>query len=785
MNKASQARKASPYFIYDTYVKQASGESAATTVVYCSATPIIPRDVGSALAAHFELATYPQQILLLGTEDLKTELAAARNHPDIQDRIPAITRYYNEPGIVSATINAKGHIELWDEVGETFNTHESRTIFGPGLAKIFREHEGLMNASIGYHYVKPSKKHSDYFLRTANVLKYGNEISFMAAALLSHLPTGEVRHIYTDTASINSLAYALATIIEKLNPLYPPPTINSFGSYTGLGGSFEVIEENESVALISASTSGAIVKEIEKSQRLSPARQIILYFVGDHDKSLNIMCDLTRETNVYGYIDKFNSWSAHACPLCAQGQSTVSVGGDQFLPANPAVSSTMIAAADAPTWLSPFMQSVYGKDIILCHTNAAGSDHPHRTLFLNLSKIVEEPPSDKPGLSNKLAQNIQRHVPAAARWIVHLNDSDSFFLAKKIQSELARLGINLSDDNLINSSKVISGEFTLGDGLALIVASAVVSGRSILSLSRSLRQAHEGHPLTFFVLIARMPDEAEWKELAGNLTYANGNPKEHDLHVVEAIQLPPEPIWTGTPWHQEAELWKQLRDDINPFAAAQDPSVLSDAIGQRLDLLETAPGRGGLTSQLFLDGHVNSKSEPLRLQPNFAFWKFKYAMDSSNGERTPSQADVFFSVSAILHNLRLNRKLKHAALTQDHNWTVISPRNFARYNDAVLQASILRCALPRELDYSSDDTLSRQMRSIIEETLSSTNSIEGAAAGEFLLALALERIRLTSGDTRKLTESYADSSSWPPLHQGLWERIKQSVAHENRGGHRA
>lgn len=775
MDSVNQVRTASPYFIYDTQIIGAKGKTVATTVVYCSSLPIVPRDIGTALAAHFEMATYPQQIWILGTEDLAPQIKAAAVHPDIIDRVPAITRYYNGPSIVSATINARGCIRLWTESPVDLDEKHSRAAFRPGLVGIFRNHEGVMNASAGYHYIKPSQKHSDHFLRTANVLKYGNEISFMAASLLSHLPDGVLRNIYTDTASINSLGYALAGIIGKLNPSYPTPTINSFGSYSGLSGTFEILQENGSVALISASTSGAIVGEIEKSQRLSRTRQIILYFVGQQDSSLNVLCDLTHGSDPHGYIDRFNSWPPNECPLCALGQSTVHVGGDQFLPANPTVSSRMIAATDAPSWLSAFMESVYGKDVVLCHTNTASSDHPHRTLFLDLSSIVQPSACDESALSKKLTKKIMRHVPAATRWIVHLDDNDSSLLARRIQTEVGNLGLEIPDDRIVNSADLISGEVaTLGGGVALIVASAVVTGRSILSLSRSLRRAHEGDPLAFLIIIARMPDEPQWRELGVNLTYADANPREHELSVAEAIYLPPEPTLVGTPWHQEAALWKRLRDDLSPSSHAPNPESLIDAIAQRLVVLETAPGQGGLTTKLFLDGQVDSLPHPLRLQPNFAFWKFKYSVEPAEEGRTPSQADVFFTVSAILHNLRLTKKSKHAALTQDHNWTVIAPRNFARYNDAIIQASILRCALPRELDYSSDDNLSLHMRSIIEDTLSAVNSIEGAASGEFLLALALERVRLTSADIQKLVDSYgANASTWPILHQVLWEEIKQ------------
>jgi hypothetical protein len=777
VSPVTQVRTASSYFIYDAPLEIKDGQSVATTIVYCSSPEVSAREIGTALAYHFESATYPQQIWLLGTEDLKDTLQNAAAHSDIVDRIPAITRYYNGPNVLCATINRAGTIRLWEDLPLDLPEHICRELFTNGLTQIFQTHEGVLNASAGYHYVKPSSKHSDHFLRTANVLKYGNEISFMAAALLSRLPKEPLLRIYTDTASINSVGYALAGILARLNPDKPTPTINSFGSYVGLKGEFEIEQESGSVVLISASTSGSIVNEIEESQGITRSRQVIIYFVGDEDESLNILCDLTSRPGNNGYIAPINSWAASDCPLCQLGQSTVHVGGDQFLPANPTISARMIVAQDAPSWLSPFMESVYGRDAVRCHSNLTKSEHPFRTFLLDLTEIINPPNGASLKLADKLTEKLIRHVPASTKWLVHLDDDDSLALAKRIQKELAEVGIVLPDDRIVNSSELIkSGTKELGDGLALIVASAVVTGRSILSLSRSLRQAHKGQPLAFLIVVARMADDSQWRELSVNLTYANSNPKAHELNVVESIHLPADRFETGTPWQRESALWKLLRDDLTPSGELGDPAAQVRAIDERLLVIDGAPSNGGLRFHLFLDGQANGLTHPLSLQPNFAFWRFTYLTDgTSQGQRIPTQADVFFTITAILHNLRQSKKARHAPLAHDHNWTVIAPRNFARFNDAVIQASLLRAALPRELDYSSDEGLSLHMLSVIQEALSAWHSTEGAAAGEFLLALALRRVRLTPADLHRLVENNdSQTDSWPTLHQVLWTRIRES-----------
>lgn len=778
MYAPERVRTASPYFIYEASIELRPRQSTAVTIVYCSSTQIIPRDIGNALAAHFETATFPQQIWLLGPSDTEESLNAAVKHPDLLDRVPAITRYYKAPAVIVGTIDIHGLICLHVESPIKLDRRTSDTVFGKGLVEIFRTHDGVINASAGYHYVKPSGKHSDAFLRTANVLKYGNEISFIAAALLSHLPDPDIQYIYTDTASINSLAYSLAEIIGRLRPASPRPSIDSFGSYAGINGAFEIEKDTASVALISASTSGAIVDQIEQSQKLPRHRQIILYFVGKRDDSIKVLCDLTEGQAPLGYMNPIRSWKASDCPLCQGGQSTVHVGGDQFLPANPTVSSRMITAKDAPDWLSPLMKSVYGYGVVACHTTVAGSDDPFRTIFFDLSRIIDDPDNLTSDISNKLSKTLIRHIPAATKWLVHLDDRDSLLLAQRIRTELNRLGVRLSDEHIVNAKDLSTRQRTsLGDGVAVIVASAVVTGRSILSLSRSLRRAHEGNPLVFLILVARMQDEAQWKELSVNLTYGNSNPKEHGLFCVESIHLPPDSAAKGTPWYEEAKLWRRLRDDATPFNGSIGAEDLIRSIEQRLEVIEASPAVGGLTSSLFLEATIDGEGLPLHLQPNFAFWDFSYSVDPNTDGRIPTQADVFLTVSAILHNLRLTRKTKHAALSHDHNWTVIAPRNFARFNDAIIQASLLRAALPRELDYSSDETLSLHMFDVIQETLTAVGTEEGAASAEFLLALVLGRVRLGRPDIQRLLTMYSTvAPTWPVLHQVLWNELENTYS---------
>ena len=84
---------------------------------------------------------------------------------------------------------------------------------------------------------------------------------------------------------------------------------------------------------------------------------------------------------------------------------------------------------------------------------------------------------------------------------------------------------------------------------------------------------------------------------------------------------------------------------------------------------------------------------------------------------------------------------------------VLSPENFLRYNDNLLQACVLRAALPSELDYSSSPHLSRLMKEFLLKVFSRHAHPYGAAALEFAAAVACGRLKLIADDRKELQKA--------------------------------
>ncbi|CAN7772573.1 hypothetical protein [Caballeronia sp. LjRoot31] len=85
---------------------------------------------------------------------------------------------------------------------------------------------------------------------------------------------------------------------------------------------------------------------------------------------------------------------------------------------------------------------------------------------------------------------------------------------------------------------------------------------------------------------------------------------------------------------------------------------------------------------------------------------------------------------------------------------VLSPDNFARFNDGVIQAAILRASSGDELIYVATHTesFSNQLCDLLLKIIEGAKDQMGEALSEFVLALGMSRIRLDADDKRRVLE---------------------------------
>jgi len=211
-----------------------------------------------------------------------------------------------------------------------------------------------------------------------------------------------------------------------------------------------------------------------------------------------------------------------------------------------------------------------------------------------------------------------------------------------------------------------------------------------------------------------------------------------------------------TPWDQERSLLIQLLEE-------SDDDATKTAIEERLGEIDNSQAHNirGMQDAVFLP-KLNTAS--LALRPGFVFLDFDYE------EGHVSQAEVYFTVATVLHHLR-HRDLQRQSLAQHiHVRRVISPRCFERFNDGVIQAAILRAAIGPELDYSLSDELSMQMERILDFVLSNGGNESGEAAREFVLAIAVGKLRIYKEGLDRLKDKHAAAAS-DPILAALWTAV--------------
>ncbi|OGG93997.1 MAG: hypothetical protein A2527_09065 [Candidatus Lambdaproteobacteria bacterium RIFOXYD2_FULL_50_16] len=643
-----------------------------------------------------------------------------------------------------------------------------------GFWHILSVNKGLLQATPTHHFVLPSGKHSNQYIRVASSMTSFVEIEFMALFCLANTKNiNDIKYIYCDTGGILPVAAAIKHLVGYLSETQASITFESFCGYhaVDMDSAFHFGNGKNSLFLISASAKGELANRLkEKLPEICDSSLIYLYSfkVFPNGKVLCNIEDLSDE--------KITLHKEEECDLCHQGSIKLKIVGDQLNPeASDVTRAISIVGADAPNWLNDFMMFLRERKIVSVSHNRVALHSPVETdslhdIYIDLSKIFERLKEnnldtilskEEEAFKLRLTQLLNIAVPRNLKRVIHLNNPGSKALAGFIKNTLKLpSNIKIIPFNLKEKNKSFSKEFAGPNdlGATLVVASVISSGRDLLGVSQVLRNLQRNHGITYLIGIDRLPSQSESNELRTNLTYGQ-KAKDYGYFVVNNIELPHSREAFQTSWQKEA---KFLTSEIIPFCVLNSCKTLPD-FQNRLKLLIDSPNKG-LVDNLYWD---SAPGVPLQLRKHTAFLKEKdYDVEDF------SQADIYLLVSSVLHQLRSEKqkgkqkfqkdqKLEDRWLsTHEHSKAILSPFNFDRFNDGVLQASILRAALPAELDYS-ERKYSTQIREFLlyltRQASSSANGHPGEALREFILCIAMGKMKLDKYDLKCLVKALENS----------------------------
>ena len=170
-----------------------------------------------------------------------------------------------------------------------------------------------------------------------------------------------------------------------------------------------------------------------------------------------------------------------------------------------------------------------------------------------------------------------------------------------------------------------------------------------------------------------------------------------------------------------------------------------------------------------------TNGEHLNLRHGSIFFKCSNATNVS-------QVAAYAMVSSALQSARESAATNKTGLLSyerfDNNpfvRKVLDPSMFARYNDGVLQASLLRATHKSELDYSASNELSHQFAAICESIFSGHQYDSGEASLEFAFAIATRKVRLRESDVDRLLQQI---QAIPVLHT-FWTLIQSNLENKN------
>ncbi|MFV8373039.1 hypothetical protein [Flavobacterium sp. LB2P74] len=728
------------FYIYKfDYIVKSTEKPISATVIFCDNTILNEVNLKVEIKNFYEECSQTDKIFIIGGEYLQDEMIKVfiDNKESTFIGIPRRedTSFYENIYILS--FNKSGVLKLINRDGD-IPAKFKEYFLNEGLQNIFIKRGGLVETEGTHHYVFPSKKHCNKFLRTGNILLYSSEIYFIAFALLKHFDEEIHNQIYCDSSSINSIALSLSELKNRFNSVKTQIPIESFSSYDGLYKN-DLNYKKNALLLISASTSANIITYILDSHKeIERQNIVVLFFLGNEKKYNNVkdkvLCNLTESKINPNGITEYNTYYEKDCIHCKSGSYPVQVSGDVFLLEKPKINSLLIGVTDADKKLSSFVEQFkshkFSNTVLKTNYKEASPSNKYE-IYIDFSEILDGIKNNRyEKYHKKLDAYINQFVPSNTRYIVYLNDNSSKELANYVFNKIIENYVADKLPELISQDDLTSDIKKGSVGSVLVVGSCISNGKNLLYLSRALRKFDKLR-IVYFVGISRMKSKEALSVLKSNLKQGNYGPETSTCVEVESIHCLNNSKETS--WVVEIDFLNQLITLLNDESI---DNTTIDFFKNRLKNIQDSFSilNKGLSNGLFYPRVIKKPHNELAIRNNFAFFNFH------NYVKDVTQSDIYFTISNILNGLRNSDKIDKSLKQTSFVRNLISPGNFNRFNDGIIQASILRSANADELSYSIDYDLSLEMKNILETLIKYHKDEQSEALLEFLYAISISKL---------------------------------------------
>ncbi|MBU7440265.1 hypothetical protein [Paraburkholderia fungorum] len=588
-----------------------------------------------------------------------------------------------------------------------------------GLKALFSVPRVSVVAPPGFTFVKPSQKRSTHFLRAEEALTEVESVQFLAFSLLGKLSARDavlghpVEVIYIDSMAMASVAYALRDLYCTLHH-HARPRVVSFHSHEGLKD-FDAPLFGTSFCLISASSSMNLGRVWTETTQCHPSEVVTLLTLEGANEFEDALYAMPRPPGIRenapaGYLKDLPIVGEHFAP-------------EDLLPKSVLLRKKEHNVDAARQFAKEFATSGH----LSALGRGEGGTARLRNIYLDGRGLMEND-----AFQAFIDRTISQKTAASVHVVVHQNDEASRAIAQACAARLQTIMCRTGPLSVVSELDVDGNGNIQRDAALLIVAAVVGRGTRLLSISRDLRNIHFG-ARTYLIGAQIAETNAQIAALANNLKHSADNA------TINIVPFKTIAVGAGL-----AESFSEESAALQGAAAAFGEHFERRHGGLRGTV-------SGLNDDTFI-GTGEDLSQPLRLRPDFAFW---HAFYTENQQTTPA---VLATIGAILQNARegkfADERLRLG--TDAFQQVILSPENFTRYNDGVIQAALLRCTRSGELDYSRERASSQFMLDLLTNIFEQHDRLQGEAAAEFALAIYLERLRLTVDHLTELRARVAE-----------------------------
>lgn len=686
--------------------------------------PLIPDAVVFVSLAEDSYGSLPRVLRGSGGQAARVRLAY---------RIPLVCTTFSLASgqVVAEVINDGFNHHVCESITDTV-TSDFAQILEAGLRAAFPKEQVLLSAPPGYAYQKPSGARYDTFLKPEMGLTTSAAVDFVALHLFRRFFGGrldrlqELRTIYVDTMAIATLAYGIRELIE-LSGHRVTAAIESFHSYDGFDHIARPLR-NTSICLISASSSMALHQRWIKEKLVDPSDVVTLL-------TFETVANCTPSGALLA-IPRPSSEASEGPP-----QLVIRIKGETFQATQEPDKKVLLREPvhGAPADVKLFRE-LAGKGIFDLWRRPGSANSKIRALYVDGSLLLQHKQ-----FQNWLALQLSRRVRASTTQIIYQSDAASRAMAEYVATYCAER-LHLDPAPAIFNAESLANIRTVTDDNLIICAAVVGKGSQLLEISRNLRDIHQGSRL-YIIGFQVTETRSELGSLPANL--------RHDSVLQHEIcRFGEAAIGTQLAASYHAERRRYAEGERDADAVPAQLKARSALLG------ETLP----VQSQALLP-HGVKVDQALQIREGWAFWR------GGKYQTGPFHAEVCATTAVLLQRAREDTKLvheEHSLGTRTFRHVVLDPENFARFNDGILQAALLRCAFASELDYRTDLSASDFMKSLIIRALHRTADPDGEAVLEFLAALASHKLQLMPDHQ---DEVYAvakrETEAYPELHQAV------------------